>query len=294
MVSNWGRWGEADERGAFNLLTPEHVLGALRGAARTGRIYSLAQPLRMSGVPMSDSGGTPIHVMARDAGDYTNGVAETRHGTCHAEDYLTVRMHANTTHIDALGHVWKGDTIYNGHPAAGIGSMGMTRCGIDNLPALVTRGLLLDVAGGLGLAHLDPSHEITAAELQESARAAGVEVRTGDVVLVRTGWPAMYFKDRACYQSAAPGIGLGAASWLSERDVVAVGSDTLGVEVRPYAAGTASPVHVHLLQEHGTYMIELLDLEEVAADGVHEFLFVAAPLRLTGGTASPLNPIAIA
>jgi kynurenine formamidase len=293
-MSNWGRWGEDDQLGAFNLLTPERVLEALRGAARTGRIYSLAQPLQMSGVPMSDSGGIPIHLMGRDGGDYATGLADAAHGTAHAEDYLMVRMHANTTHVDSLGHVWTGDRIYNGHPASSIGSKGMTVCGIEKLPGLVTRGVLLDVAGCLGKPRLDPSHEITAEELERVAADEGVEVRAGDAVLVRTGWPSMFYEDRQVYQGSAPGLGVPGATWLSSRDVVAVGSDTLGVEVRPYAPGTASPVHLHLLQQHGIYMIELLDLSELARDRVFEFLFIAVPLKLTGGTGSPLNPLAIA
>lgn len=292
-MNNWGRWGEDDERGAFNLLTPEHVLGALRGAARTGRIYSLAQPLQMTGVPMSDSGGTPIHVMARDAGDYATGAVEA-HASKHAEDYLTVRMHANTTHIDSLGHVWTGDTIYNGHPAASIASKGMLRCGIQNLPGLVTRGVLLDIAGRLGLPRLAASQEITVRDLEDAAGAAGVAIGAGDVVLLRTGWPAMFAEDRHAYVSSGPGLGVAGATWLSERDVAAVGCDTLGVEVRPYPPGTSSPVHLHLLHQHGIYMIELLDLEELARDAVHEFLFIGVPLRLTGGTGSPLQPLAIA
>lgn len=292
-MSNWGRWGKDDELGAFNLLTPERVLAALGGAAKSGRIYSLAQPLQMSGVPMSDTGGTPIHVMARDAGDYATGAVEGQ-SSRHAEDYLTVRMHANTTHIDSLGHVWTGDTIYNGHPAASIGSKGMALCGIQKLPGLVTRGILLDVAGAAGKRHLDPSHEITADELESAASAQGVEVRAGDAVLMRTGWRAVFFEDRALYQSSAPGLGVPGASWLSSRDVVAVGSDTLGVEVRPYAPGTSSPVHLHMLHQHGIYLIELLDLEELARDRVYQFLFVAVPLKLTGGTGSPINPLAIA
>jgi kynurenine formamidase len=292
-MSNWGRWGETDEVGALNLLTPEYVLSALRTAAKTGRIYSLAQPLQMSGVPMGDTGGTPIHLLARDAGDYATGNA-VPDGSSHAEDYVTVRVHANTTHIDSLGHVWVGDQIYNGHPSSSIGSKGMRLCGIENVPGIVARGVLLDIAGWQGVQHLDPSREITPEHMEACAREQGVEVRERDVVLVRTGWAKMFFKDRAVYQSSGPGLAVAGATWLSTLDVVAVGCDTLGLEVRPYPPGTSSPVHLHLLREHGIYIIELLDLDQLAAERVFEFLFIAAPLKLTGGTGSPLNPLAIA
>lgn len=291
-VAAWGRWGPDDELGAANLLTPEHVHDAVR-AAPGGRVYPLAQPLRTSGTPRSDS-GLSLHLLSQDAGDYAIGQAERLPGgQSVAFDFLFLRMHGSATHIDALGHVWAGDQLYNGHPSSGSGSRGLQRCGIDKLPAIVTGGVLLDVAAASGVPHLDPAREITARELEACAAAQGVEVGERDVVLIRTGWPLVYGRDPDRYVWESPGIGLAAARWLADRDVVAVGSDNLGVEVRTRAAPWELPVHLHLLHERGIYLLELLDLERLAADRVHRFLFVAAPLPVAGGTGSPINPLAI-
>src|SRR5262249_32461198 len=148
------------------------------------------------------------------------------------------------THIDSLGHVWKGEHLYNGHPSAGVSSRGLRHCGIDKLPGIVTRGVLLDVPGWLGRDELEPSHEITAAELSGCAAAAGVEVGAGDAVLLRTGWPRMYERDRHTYVWRSPGIGLEGARWLAERDVTLIGADNLGVEVRRQGAPWDLPVHL--------------------------------------------------
>ena len=288
----WNRWGADDELGAANLLTPEHVLAALR-TARTGRVYPLAQPLRMAGTPRSDT-GMVVHVLSQDAGDYATGqVQQVGDGQSVATDYLFLRVHGSATHIDALGHVWAGDSLYNGHPSSAVGSRGLLRCGIDKLPGIVTRGVLLDVAGWRGEPHLPAGHEITVEEVEACAASAGVEIGGGDAVLVRTGFNAVYAKDPDLYIWEFPGIGLPAARWLAERDVVLVGSDNLGVEVRRRDAPWELPVHLHLLHEHGIYMVELLDLDRLAADAVHEFVFMGAPLPLAGGTGAPISPLAI-
>lgn len=292
MSGAWNRWGPDDELGAANLLTPEHVLAALR-TPRTGRVYPLAQPIRTTGTPRSDT-GTAVHLLAQDAGDYATGhVAPIGDGQSVATDYLFLRIHGTVTHIDALGHVWSGQSLYNGHPASTMGSRGLLRCGIDKLPGIVTRGVLLDVAGWQGGRHLDRSHEITAQELAACAASEGVEVRPGDAVLLRTGFNAVYAEDPERYVWEFAGIGLEGARWLADRDVVLVGSDTLGVEVRRREAAWELPVHLHLLHRHGIYLVELLDLDRLAADGVHEFLFMGAPLPLAGGTGAPISPLAI-
>ena len=293
-MTNWNRWGAQDEAGAANLLTPAHVLQALRSSAASGRVYPLAQALQMAGVPKSDT-GVAVHLLARDGGDYATGAAEPVGGhQAVAMDYLFMRLHGTATHIDALGHVWSGDHLYNGHPSSSSTSAGLRRCGIDKLPGIVTRGVLLDLARAAGRDHLEPAHEVTVAELEKCAAGQGTELKAGDAVLMRTGWPAVYQTDPELYVWEFPGIGLSAARWLAAQDVVLVGADTLGVEVRTRARAWELPVHLCLLHEHGIYMLEMLDLERLAADAVHSFLFVAAPLPLTGGTGSPVNPLAIA
>jgi kynurenine formamidase len=170
----------------------------------------------------------------------------------------------------------------------------MLRCGIDKLPGIVTRGVLLDLAGWQGSQHLEAGHEVTVEELTACAASQGVDIRERDAILLRTGFNSVYADDPDLYVWEFAGIGLEAARWLAARDVVLVGSDTLGVEVRHREAAWDLPVHLHLLHRHGIYLIELLDLDRLAADRVYEFLFVGAPLPLVGGTGAPISPIAIA
>lgn len=291
---NWGRWGENDELGAGNLLTPQHVLTSLRNAPSTGKVYSLAQPIRVAGTPRSES-GLSLHLMIQDGGDYATGSLQpSPGGQSVAMDYMFLRLHGSATHIDALGHVWAGDEIYNGHPSAQTSSAGLARCGVEKLASIVTRGVLLDVAAQADAGTLEASHEITVAELEASAERAGVTVDRGDAVLIRTGWSTVYANDPNRYVYDFPGIGLEAARWLAAKDVVLIGADNLGVEVRTREHPWDIPVHVCLLQEHGIYMLEMLELERIAADRVYEFLFVLAPLPIAGGSGSPVNPLAIA
>jgi kynurenine formamidase len=280
-LSAGSRWGPDDELGAANLLTPEHVLSTLH-AAGSGRVYSLAQPLK-TGAPGS-AHGIAVHLLEQDAGDYATGnILPRGDGSSVAIDY-----------IDALGHVWSGDRLYNGHSSSGSGSHGLARCGIDKVPGIVTRGVMLDLPTHQGIPHLEAAHEITPHELESCAAGQGVQIRAGDAVLVRTGWAQVFERDPHLYEWEFPGLGLDAARWLSAHDVVVVGADTLGVEVRTREAPFELPVHLHLIHERGIYMVELLALDQLAADGIREFVFVAAPLRITGGTGSPLNPLAIA
>ncbi|MGI6873443.1 MULTISPECIES: cyclase family protein [Amycolatopsis] len=300
---NWNRWGAEDERGAANLLTPEVILAAMP-AVREGRVVSLAMPIRGA---TSNGGGRrvphlagrplPQHFMAVDGGDYAAGARKVKDTMAIADDALLVSPHGTTTHIDALAHTWRDDRLYNGHPAERVRSYGATRCGIDKLGVIVTRGLLLDVAGHLGVGHVDPGTEIDAEVLAGCASAAGVEPRAGDVVLIRTGWPRVFATDPGRYQGAQPGITYSAGRWLVDRDVVAIGADNAAVGAIASDGGFAGPVdediHLLTLWERGVHLIEMLALEELAATGRAEFLFVAAPLPIEGGTASPLNPVAV-
>jgi kynurenine formamidase len=168
---------------------------------------------------------------------------------------------------------------------------GLGRFSVDTLPPILRRGVLLDVAGLYG-GVLPEDFEIAPEHLETAARAHGVEIRAGDVALLRTGWAAFWDDPtRFIRQVRGPGPALAGARWLSERGVFAAGSDTVAFEKVPDAS---MPVHVHLLVEKGIHIVECLNLEELARAGVHEFLFIAAPLKIRGATASPIRPIAVA
>lgn len=296
--NNWGRFGPDDQRGTLNLLTPAVVLDALRSAT-TGEVLSLAMPIR--GATSSPAPGTvphlrgrplPQHFMSVDGGDYAAGARPIGEGLRVADDALIVTHHGTTTHMDALCHMWSGDELYNGHPAARVRSYGATRCGIEHVGGVVARGVLYDVPGHLGLDHLPAGHRIPAELLEEIATP-----RPGDVAVVRTGWPVVWERSREEYWSGQPGLSAEAGRWLAAHDVAAVASDNAavgGLNGRGMAdESLEDDLHLVLLHRHGIHLIEMLWLEELAAAGRTEFVFVAAPLRIEGGTGSPLTPLAI-
>jgi kynurenine formamidase len=171
-------------------------------------------------------------------------------------------------------------------------SYGATKLGIEHAQWLVARGVHLDVAGLHGVDHLEQGHAISAEELQECCAAAGVEIRPGDAVVIRTGWLSVYAEDPVAYFEHQPGIRVDAAEWLADRDICAVAADNQGIEWEGQD-GRSRAVHKLLIRDLGIYMIELLDLEPLHQHEVTSFAFVAAPLKITGAIASPVNPLAI-
>jgi kynurenine formamidase len=289
---NWGRWGAEDEIGAANLLTPARMLEAVK-TVRTGRVFSLALKIDDKSLPDSPTRPRPQHYMRVDGGDYAAGW-KRRTGFQSVDDVVMLPTHG-TTHMDALAHIADEDLLYNGFPLAGVRSTGATRLGIDKLPALAGRGVLLDLCAAKAATPLSSGQVITTEDLEACEKRQGVEVKAGDIVLLRTGWLKTFSKEgSAAFFESEPGIGMEAAAWLADRDVAAVGADNYAVEVIPTEDGRAAPVHRMLIRDCGIYLMELFDLEELAAASVHEFLFVAAPLPIAGGVGSPLNPVAIA
>ena len=171
---------------------------------------------------------------------------------------------------------------------------GLAKLGIENVGALATRGVLIDVAAYKGQAMLAGGYEITRADVEGALKRQNTVARSGDAVFVHTGWGSLWVKDNARYTANAPGIGVGAAQYLVEREVVLVGADTWAVEVVPNPdASLAFPVHQLFLPRNGIYIFENLATEDLARDGAYEFAFFFAPLRLKGATGSPGNPLAI-
>ncbi|MFG1964246.1 cyclase family protein [Nonomuraea sp. NPDC049028] len=296
--NNWGRFGPEDQRGTLNLLTGNLVLAGL-ATARTGQVLSLSMPIR--GATSSPAPGTvphlkgrplPQHFMSVDGGDYAAGARPVGAGLRMADDALIVTHHGTTTHMDALCHMWSGDELYNGHPAARVRSYGATRCGIEQVGGVVARGVMFDVPRHLGLDHLPADFRIPPELLAEIAVP-----RAGDVAVIRTGWPAVWERSREEYWSGQPGLSAEAGRWLAERDVSVVAADNAaigGLNAHQLADEPLDDdLHLILLHRHGIHLIELLWLEELSAAGRTEFVFVAAPLRIEGGTGSPLNPLAI-
>ena len=285
----WGRWGEKDEVGAPNLAGPEQARRAA-GLVRSGRVIPLAQPLHAT-TPIPHHRAPMMHFMGRDGGDYAAG-AKRPGGFQFAEDTVVLPLHLGT-HVDALCHAWCDDQLYNGFPGSTLRSTtGAQRLGVEKLPPLVTRGILLDLAVDGPLPDGTP---IGRAALQEAAARAGVMPEQGDAVLLRTGWlEAQEGKSKRLISfDTEPGLDVEGALWLAEAGVALVGADNFAIEVLPFPAGQVFPVHQRLLRDHGIPLLEGMQLKPLAEAGATAFLFMAAALPLTGATGSPLTPVAV-
>jgi kynurenine formamidase len=200
------------------------------------------------------------------------------------------------THIDALGHFTKGDGMYNGNSALDIvGDWGLEKLGIENAPAMITRGVCIDVSGLDGGDHLEVGRAVTRDDIERALGSADVGLRQGDVICIHTGWGRYYMKDNARYLSGEPGIEIGAAEWLTAQDVVAIACDNMAIEVLP---GTehpkvSMPVHQHALVEAGVYLVENLVTDDLVKNGVTTFCFILTPVKFKGATGCPVRPVAL-
>lgn len=270
--------------------TPGEAPDPLLTAVSAGvRLIDLGQPF-FTGMPCS-----PNHPGFRMTLSRRHGDMVRPDGGSAANEIIVTGGHVGT-HIDALAHVSHDGRLHGGVDAQDAQRGGRFKDGgAERTPALLTRGVLLDVAAVHEVTVLEPGYGVTAEDLKAAARLAGVEVRRGDVALIRTGW-ARNFEDAETYlgqQSGVPGATEDAARWLATVGIRATGCDTTAFEQIPAGAGhRVLPVHRVLLVENGIYIIEHLNLEEAAVQGLTEFVFMLAPLPIVGGTGSPVRPVA--
>ena len=269
---------------------PEPVFTpALADLVRTGEVLSLQHTIE-PGIPVPSA-----HVPLVVAPYLRHGDAGSTFATGGGfASEITIMGQHTGTHIDGLSHFHKRvggvDYLYGGLPAPTLlKEDDGTPWGAENMPPLMGRAVLLDIARSLGQAVLPESFEISVVDIDACMAAQESNVVKGDIVLLRTGY-STYWRDSRRFLSMQPGIGLEAAKYLEARGVIAVGSDTATVEVLP---STGLPVHEHLLVEAGMPLIECLDLEEVSERRAFSFLFIAVPLKIKGATGSVLNPLAI-
>jgi kynurenine formamidase len=284
-LSNWGRWGEDDQLGALNLITPE-VTAAAAATARTGRSVSCARPLDT--VASADNPSPVAHHMT---GTATEGMGA---------DYFAIASHGfATSHIDALCHIFHEGRLYNGYPAEAVTAHGATKLGIHRLHhGIVTRGVLLDIPALRDVDALEPGEPVFPEDLEAAEAKAGLEVRAGDALLVRTGrwrWRAANGAWDAGQLSA--GLDASCLPWLRERDVAALGSDGVSDVLPSRVDGVGMPIHTVVIVAMGVHLLDNLDLDALATacadESRWEFLLTVAPLVLRRGTASPVNPIAL-
>ena len=295
VAHDHSRWGPADQIGAGNLLTAERRRAAL-ASVREGRIYDVSHEISM-GAPFLVPNQTPfllsIWASWRDSIKRRRKMGATNDAGANVE---RIEMTAHVgTHIDALGHFSKGDRLYNGLSAADtVTDWGLEKLGIEHAPPMITRGVLLDVGGLDGGAHLQPGRVVVPDDLARAADKAKIAIEPGDVVMIRTGWGRYFEKDNHRYLAGEPGIDLPAARWLTQQGVVAIGCDNMAVEVLPNPDKVVSmPVHQHALAEAGVYLIENLALDELARDGLTSFCFILLATKFRGATGSPVRPVAL-
>ena len=302
--SNWGRWGEGDQRGALNHVGLEQVKAAA-ALVRLGKVISMTLPLDLKGPQSGGFRANPLNMMTATGTDYIAGKQDVlpggfgpSKGFGFADDVLVTPNQAGSQ-WDGLAHIfWKGK-MYNGFDAGHVTAGGAGRCGIEvTQTSFVMRGVLLDVARYKGTGCLEPGYAITADDLDATARAQDVEIRTGDAIIVRTGQTETRRGNWGDYNGGpAPGLSLHTAPWLHAHDIAAIATDTWGCEVRPNEIDLFQPLHVVALVHMGIPFGEIWDLQAIgadcAADGVYEFLLSAPSLPITGAAGSPVNALAI-
>ncbi|MGE0880517.1 MAG: cyclase family protein [Acidimicrobiia bacterium] len=292
---NWGRWGVDDERGALNLLTPEVVKAAV-ASIRTGKVYSLGIPIQGHGVPLLDYRGKPMRLTLADTTD--DGMYEfmgMQPGSGTNEDVLVMASHT-TSHMDALVHMYSENQHYNGISNKEMKALaGAAKLGIEKVGVIAARAVMLDMVAyfdeGDWLTH---GRNISGADLEGAASKQGVEIRAGDIVLIRTGYLDYFFANPNSQEFAQAGLGGDGARWLASKDVVAVGSDNAAVECIPFHDNDFMHVHRILLVDYGIYMLEFLNLSDLAKDKTYEGFMTVSPLKVTGATGSPINPVFVA
>ncbi len=298
-AASWwpSRYGQDDEAGALNEISPGKVVEAA-GLVREGRVYDLAHVLH-SGIPTfpgrtfrqylttnyheinrrSDRGGP--EGLGRNS---VNWIVEQVMGT-----------QQMGTHMDGLNHLQRGDRTYNGFSLGEIvEDHGTNRLGIDTLPQVVTRGLLLDVAGARGGEHLEQGEVVTVADAEAALAGAGLEVGPGDAVFFHTGWGGLWGTDNERYAAGEPGPGMALGEWLADHRVALTGCDTWSFGPYPPEDPDEPFVVPQTLNvRYGVVVAENLRLEEVAREGVHEFMLVISHAKLRGATGAWVAPLAI-
>ena len=292
-------WGPKDEIGRLNWLTSDSVktiLGRLDGR----KVFDLNVDYFM-GMPSWTAAGDPpfelwmTHTPQGSVLDNASGVgADVHKKYSYCGDAMSLYTHCGT-HIDTLNHLGHWGCFWNGWTAdEKLGSRHWTVGGTDNYPPIMARGVMLDIAGMHGVDCLDDGYAVSAQEVQDAARRQGVEIQRGDVVLVRLGrmtkWP-----DYDGYLNNTPGIGLGAAKWLCEEaGAMCIAGDTIGLEVIPFEEEEVFlPVHSYMFSTAGAQIIEVVNMEELAAEKQYEFAFLGFPMKIRGATGAPMPSVAV-
>jgi kynurenine formamidase len=280
------KWGAGDQRGSGNHMKPESVLKAAR-LIKTGEVFELGRVLSET-MPMPN--GRRYEIITKRT---RNDPGTNRRGS--NEELVVSEIGQVGTQFDTFSHQMIGTSMYNCVTLDQIATRtGFSKLGVEQVGALMTRGVLLDVAALKGVPMLADDYEITVQDLQAALAAQKLVLSPGDAVVIHTGWGQLWGKDNARYQRVSPGIGTAAAEWLARQDPMLVGADNSAVEITPNPnPQLAGPVHQIMLVVHGIHLLENLRLDELAARRAYEFALIVEPLKIQGGTGSTVAPIAV-
>ncbi|MCI0628259.1 MAG: cyclase family protein [Acidobacteria bacterium] len=280
------KWGENDERGAANNITPDRVIGAAK-LIKTGAVYLMG---RLYEAEMPQVSGRQYTLVVPQATPLIGRNRLSWH-----EEFVASQLGQVGTQLDGLGHVGIGDVYYNGFDQRQfVTPKGLAKLGIEKVGVFFARGVLLDIALLKKKARLEKGYEVTDTDLKQALEGQRIQINPGDCVFVHTGWGGLWETDHSQYTSGEPGIGLSAARFLAQREITLVGFDNWGADAIPGSDPELfHPAHQVLLTQNGIYILENLDTSALARDRVYEFAFFFAPLRLKGATGSPGNPVAI-
>lgn len=280
------KWGAGDQRGSGNMMKPETVLRAAK-LIKSGEVFELGAVLSPDPKEAFINGGRVFNIYTKPSLPAPNARQEN-------EELVVTELGQIGTQFDAFAHQMWGDSFYNCFKLGEIGTRsGFKKLGVENVGSLMSRGVLIDVAGLKGVDMLPNSYLITADDLQQALAKTNQKIEPGDAVLIRTGWSKLMGKENQRYGSVPPGIGIAAAQWLITQNPMMIAADNCCVEVRPSEPGYTLPVHAMMLIQHGIYLLENLKLDELATARAYEFAFIVEPLKIKGGTGSAVAPVAI-
>ena len=300
--NNWGRWGADDERGTVNFITPKVVTSAA-GLIKRGKVINLALSIDPS-APYNRSPAQKFMMMTSADSVLQDPSMAMMPGLQINDDYIAMPLQCSTQ-WDGLAHFSWEDVMFNGFWGGDVSTQGLGRLGIHQMRATVVgRGVLLDMARYKGEPHLAPGTPVTADDLEGCAKQQGVEIRSGDILLIRTGhlerWPSVEMEDRFGFlRGGEPGMSVTTPPWLNEKQIAAVALDNMAAEVTPFEPGNKRfyPWHVQVIRNMGLLVGEIWKLDELAEDcakdGVYEFFLSAPPLNIKDAVGSPLSPVAV-
>jgi kynurenine formamidase len=291
------RYGAEDQHGTLNEITPQKIVAAAR-LVHTGKVYDLGRVLhadvpRFEGRYWQQTLVSSSHIInPRRPGSAPNGWG--KNSINWITELVTGTMQIGT-HLDGLNHLQIGDRFYNGFQTREIvEEWGTNKLGIESVPQVVTRGVMVDIARYRGVSQLKEGEVITPKDMEAALTSQKVDLEHGDVLLIHTGWGSLWEANPAGYTSGEPGIGMEAVDWLVKKRVAMTGADTWSYGAVPGEDPNRPFIVPQTLNaKHGLFIMENLDTSLLAAENIYEFMFVLTHYKTRGSTAAWISPIAV-